>query len=213
MGVARRYNGRSKATIWGRPVVHDSDDGDITVHLRAWAEGGDEAAFERLVTSVYPELKRLARRQLARGRPGETLSTTGLVHEAYLKLVDRSRAEVHDRQHFFRLAARVMRQIVVDTARGKARLKRGGGLLPLSLDAAQPSVEEHAAAVLAVDQVLGQLAMLERRLAQVVECRFFAGLTLEETAEALAVSTATVERDWSRARAWLKNALTAELST
>ncbi len=189
----------------------DPDD-DITVQLRAWG-GGDEAAFARLVTSVYPELKRLARRQLARGRPGETLNTTGLVHEAYLKLVDRTRAEIHDRQHFFRLAARVMRQIVVDTARGRARLKRGGGVPPLSLEAAQPSAEEHAVAVLAVDRVLEQLADLERRLADVVECRFFAGLTLEETAETLAISTATVERDWGRARAWLKKALTAELET
>jgi RNA polymerase sigma factor (TIGR02999 family) len=190
--------------------MRDPDDGDITVQLRAWSEG-DEAAFARLVASVYPELKRLARRQLARGRPGETLNTTGLVHEAYLKLVDRTRADIHDRQHFFRLAARVMRQIVVDTARGRARLKRGGGVPPLSVEAVQPSIEEHAAAVLEVDEVLGHLADLEQRLAQVVECRFFAGLTLEETAETLAISTATVERDWSRARAWLKKALTAEL--
>ena len=191
--------------------MSDPDVGEITVLLRAWGDG-DETAFARLVTSVYPELRRLARRQLARGRPGETLNTTGLVNEAYLKLVDRARAEIRDRQHFFRLAARVMRHIVVDTARGKARLKRGGGVPPLSLEAIQPSVEEHAAAVLVIDQALEQLAELQPRLVQIVECRFFAGLTLEETAEALAISTATVERDWSRARAWLKKALTAELA-
>lgn len=181
--------------------------GDITQHLLAWREG-DGKAMEHLVPLAYPELKRLARRQLARGRPGETLNTTGLVHEAYLKLVDQTRAEIRDRRHFFRLAARVMRQIVVDHARGKARLKRGGGRPPLPLNGKQISVEEHAEAVLAVDQALERLESLEQRLVRVVECRFFAGLTLRETADSLDVSTSTVERDWSRARAWLKRALT-----
>lgn len=187
--------------------MHENRGGDITQHLLAW-RAGDAEAMEHLVPLVYPELKHLARRQLARGRAGETLNTTGLVHEAYLKLVDQTRAEVRDRQHFFRLAARVMRQIVVDYARGKARLKRGGGRPPLPLEGKQIPVEEHAEAVLAVNQALERLESLEQRLVRVVECRFFAGLTIRETADSLDVSTATVERDWSRARAWLKRALT-----
>jgi RNA polymerase sigma factor (TIGR02999 family) len=187
--------------------MRDADGGEITRLLDAWSHG-DGQALERLVPLVYPELKRLARRQLARGRPGETLNTTGLVHEAYLKLVDQVR--VHDRQHFFRLAAQVMRQIVVDYARGITRLKRGAGHRPLPLDGTEIPVEEHAGAVLEVNEALRRLELLERRLADVVECRFFAGLTIGETADALGVSAATVERDWGRARAWLKVALSAE---
>lgn len=191
---------------WGGAPDHE-----ITRSLRSWA-AGDDGAFDRLVPVVYAELKRLARWQLAGNRAAEGLETTGLVHEAYLKLVQHGDATVRDRQHFFRLAAQVMRQVVVDQARSRARLKRGGGQPALPGEDLAIGVEDHAELVLAVHQVLDRLESRDERLARVVECRFFSGLTVDETAEALGVATTTVERDWVRARAWLKTALSAERS-
>lgn len=165
---------------------------------------GDREAFDRLIPLVYAELHQIARRQLRQLRPGDTLGTTGLVHEAYLKLVDQTRASWRDRNHFFSIAARAMRQILVDYARHKHAEKRGGDAAAVTLD------EEHVAAVqpdevwlLDLNAALERLAEIEPRLARVVECRFFAGYTQDETAEALGVSTFTVWRDWTLARAWL----------
>lgn len=177
---------------------------DITRLLLAWGEG-DRAAFDRLMPLVYGELHDIARRQLRRLRPGDTLATTGLVHEAYLKLVDHERAGWKDRQHFLAIAARAMRQILVDWARRKQSQKRGGGAGAVTLsearDVATPPDE---AWVLDVNAALERLAEIDPRLLRVVECRFFAGYTQEETAEALGVSTFTVWRDWKLARAWLQ---------
>ena len=161
-------------------------------------------ALDRLVSLIYTDLQRLARRQL-RGQPsGRTLNTTSLVHEAYLKLVNQSKASFQDRAHFFRVAARAMRQIVVDYARHRSAQKRGGDQPVIPLDQLQIGVREQAEVMVQVDEALGRLADLDGRLVQMVECRFFAGLTREETAEAFGISTRTVERDWKRARAWLR---------
>ena len=182
-------------------------EGEITELLIAHREG-DRAAFEKLIPLVYPDLRRLAHAQLNRGRPGQTLNTTALVHEAYLKLVDQPRVSVNDRNHFFCLAARVMRQIVVDFARRRAAAKRGGGKIDLSLEEIQVSVQAQAESMLAIDQALKGLSELNERLTQVFECRFFGGMSEQETADALDLSLRTVQRDWMKGRAWLRRELT-----
>jgi len=148
-------------------------------------------------------LRRVAHHALLRERPGHTLGTTGLVHETYFKLVDQSRVEWHDRAHFFGVAARAMRQILVDYARRRGALKRGGRVEVLALEEGLVAAEERAEAFLAVDDALTRLAAHDAGMAQVVECRFFAGLTEEETAEATGTSLRTVQRQWRRAKAWL----------
>ncbi len=183
-----------------------SDRGDVTDLLLAWQQG-DENAFDRLVPLVYSELKSLARRQLARGGRGVTLDTTALVHETYLKLANQDRVALADRRHLFGVVSRAMRQIVVDHARARTAGKRGGGLPPEPLDSREIPVEGEAEALIAVDEALGDLESLDPRLARIVEHRFFAGFSVEETAEALGISVATVDRDWRRARAWLRDAL------
>jgi RNA polymerase sigma factor (TIGR02999 family) len=187
----------------------------ITGLLQAWSAGRREAGDE-IFSIVYRELRRLARGQRLRGRPGDTLSTTAVVHEAYLKLVDQSRVSVHDRQHFFSLAARAMRQIVVDHARSRLTQKRGGGARHTDLgddlpDAAADveAAAERAAEVVAVDGALSKLAELDPRLAQVVELRYFGGLSVPEAADALDVSPRTLKRDWRKARAYLHRELSA----
>ncbi len=176
---------------------------DITHLLQAHGRGED-GAFDQLMPMVYDDLHRIARRQLRRGRRGDTLNTTGLVHEVYLKMVDQSRASWQDRSHFFAISARAMRQIIVDYARQRLAAKRGGGQAHTPLDEARIAIEEQADYLVALDQALESLAKLDQRMAQIVECRFFAGLTEDETAEALSVSVRTVQRDWKRARGWLK---------
>lgn len=176
---------------------------DITHLLQAHGRG-EEGAFDRLMPMVYDDLHRIARRQLRRGRRGDTLNTTGLVHEVYLKMVDQSRASWQDRSHFFAISARAMRQIIVDYARQRLAAKRGGGQSHTPLDEARIAIEEQADWLIALDQALESLGRLDERMARIVECRFFAGLTEEETAEALSVSVRTVQRDWKRARGWLK---------
>jgi len=156
--------------------------------------------------AAYDELKRIARRQLRRLRPGQTLSTTALVHEAFVKLA-RSPASTHDRAHFLALAARAMRQILVDYARQRGSLKRGGDLRPASLDPDSISVEAVADELVGIDRALTQLEAVDDRLAQVVEWRFFGGMTEEEVALALGVTERTVRRDWQKARAFLYNEL------
>jgi RNA polymerase sigma factor (TIGR02999 family) len=164
---------------------------------------GSPDAMDRLFPLVYGELRRIAHRQLLGERPGHTLGTTGLVHETYLKLVDQTRVQWRDRAHFFALASRAMRQILVDYARRYRAQRRGGGMKRVSLSEAAPVEEKQAELVLAVHEALERLSAMNERLSRVVECRYFAGLTEEETAEALGLSARTVERDWLKAKGWL----------
>lgn len=181
----------------------DEPRGEITRLLEAHREG-DQSALQRLVPLVYRDLQQLARRQLKRGRFGPTLNTTSLVHEAYLKLADSEGDGWEHRGHFFAVASMAMRQIVVDYARHSRAKKRGGGEVVGGLDGIDIAVEEQADELIALDRALDRLGALDARLPRIVECRFFTGLTAEETAEALGVSLRTVERDWKRARAWLR---------
>jgi RNA polymerase sigma factor (TIGR02999 family) len=182
------------------------DAGEITRLLQAHHQG-DREAFERLLPLAYDRLRRIARGQLARGGRGQTLDTVSLVHEAYLQLVEETGVEWQDRSHFFAICARAMRRIVVDYARRRTARKRGGGTPDLTLEPERLGAAEQAELVLAVDQVLDRLALFNERLARVVECRYFAGMTEEETAEAMSASLRTVQRDWTRARAWLRREL------
>ena len=179
-----------------------ADNNAVTDALLAHRRG-TPGAFDRLVTLLYEDLRQIAHRQLGRLRPGRTINSTGLVHEAYVKMVDQSRVSWQDRSHFFGIAARAMRQILVDHARRRGRLKRGGDPKPTSLDEGMTPVAADAERILLMHDALDRLAALDPRLAQVVECRLFAGYTEEETAEILDVSPRTVRRDWSRGRAWL----------
>jgi RNA polymerase sigma factor (TIGR02999 family) len=167
------------------------------------ARHGRRDAVERIFPLVYDELRRMAHRTLLDERKGHTLSTTVLVHEAYLKLVDQDRANWNDRAHFLAIAATAMRRILVDYARRQKRLKRGGKQRRTTLDETMLLADERSETLLALDEALSGLSILNERLSRVVECRFFAGLTAEETAAALRVTTRTVERDWQKARAWL----------
>ncbi len=173
--------------------------------LLSEAREGKEAALSDLRTLVYEELRGIARRQMRGERDDHTLRTTGLVHEAYLKLVDQDRTSLEDRQHFYAVAARAMRRVLVDHARRRNAQKRGGGAPKISIDEA-PTPEipaENPVDILAVDDALERLAEQDERMAKVVECRLFGGYTLQETADALGVSRSTVIRDWRTARAWL----------
>lgn len=170
------------------------------------ARSGASDDLDALADALYPDLRRIARAQLRRLRPGYTLDTTGLVHEAYMKLVGVD--DFADRSHFLAASARAMRHILINTARRKLSDKGGGGVQPLSLEGREVPVEHLPfAEILSVGQALEQLHELDERLCRVVECRFYAGMTEEETAAALGVSDRTVRRDWLRARAWLKDAL------
>ena len=175
--------------------------GDLSATLTA-SRQGDAAAMARAFEAAYDELRRVARRQLRRLRPGQTLTTTSLVHEAFVKLV-RSPVDTLDRTHFFALAARAMRQILVDYARERASLKRGGDQRPVPLQDGVIPAESVAEEMLGIDRALTRLESLDERLVRVVELRFFGGMTEEETAEALGVTARTVRRDWQKARAFL----------
>jgi RNA polymerase sigma factor (TIGR02999 family) len=175
---------------------------EITQLLVAW-NNGDAVALDRLMPLVHKELHRIARRYMAAERPGHILQTTALINEAYLRLIDWKNVEWQNRAHFFGLAAQVMRHVLVDFARAQAREKRGGGVLQVSLSEAAGIDREESADLVALDDALQALEKLDARQARVVELRFFAGLSLEETAEALRVSVGTVRRDWSLAEAWL----------
>jgi RNA polymerase sigma factor (TIGR02999 family) len=179
---------------------------DVTALLAAWQQG-DQAALPRLIPLLYEELRRVARARLRSEPPGHVLQTTALVHEAYLRLLNVQRLNVRDRTHLLSLAARLMRQVLVDDARKRLARKRGANPTMVSLsDIAAPAA---AAGVdlLALDQALGELASVDPRLSRLVELKFFAGFTIAEAAEALGVSTATIERDWTVARAWLYDRL------
>jgi RNA polymerase sigma factor (TIGR02999 family) len=174
----------------------------ITDLLAEWRDG-DGAALDRMLPLVYEELRRIAQRQLRGQRAGHTLNTTALVHEAYLKLVDQTSAAWADRAHFFGVAARAMRQVLINHAHKHATAKRGGRWRRIPLNEAVLAVEEQADMVLALDEALTRLAGLNERLSRVVECRFFGGMTEDEVATALGVSDRTVRRDWLKARLWL----------
>jgi len=182
----------------------------VTGLLMAFAEG-DPAAFDALFPLVYDELRRVARHRLRSERDGHTLNTTALVHEAYLKLVGLDRMQYQGRAHFFAVAAQAMRNILVSYALRRKTQKRGGGQPHLPLDEALFLSEQQAEEILALDEALGRLATLSERQHQVVECRFFGGLTVEETAEVLDISPATVKRDWNLARAWLNRELSQDV--
>lgn len=182
--------------------------GDVTALLVAWRHGETDAPRE-LFALVYEELRALARAQVRRRGPEHSLGATGLVHEAYLKLVDRSRIEVRDRRHFFALAARAMRQVLVDHARRRGATKRGGAAVRETLDDGVASVEMKAAEMLALDEALTRLEGVDSRLGRLVEVRFFAGLSVEEAGEALDLSPRTIKRDWAKARAFLRRELSA----
>ena len=184
----------------------DEPRNDLTGLLAAHRQG-DREAFGRLLPLVYQDLQRLAKRQLGIRRPGQTLDTTSLVHEAYMKLVDSDQTAWQDRGHFFAVASIAMRQIVIDYARQSHAQKRGGERPVQGLDGVEIAIDDQADTLLAIDAALDRLGQIDERLPRVVECRFFTGLSEEETAEALGVSTRTVERDWKRARAWLKHEL------
>ena len=188
--------------------MSDGDRGDITTLLHRWREG-DKLALDQLVPLVYDELRRVARARLRNEPVDHPLQTTALVHEAYLRLVALDRMTLRDRTHFFAMAARLMRQVLVDQARRIRADKRGGGLSIVGVDdaalvgGATPSLD-----LIALDEALDELEAVDARLCRVVELRFFSGLSIEETADALRVSTATVERDWAFTKAWLHQRLT-----
>jgi len=179
---------------------------DITGLLRDLSQGSKEA-LDRLIPVVYDELRRIAHGKLRREDAGHTLNTTALVHEAYLKLVDLRGVQWQDRTHFFAVAARAMRRILIDYARGRKRAKRGGDAIRIPLAEALDAPVEQADVLLELDDALSRLEALNERQCRVVECRCFAGLSVEETAQALGVSTPTVKRDWAFSRAWLNREL------
>ena len=179
---------------------------EITQLLRQWSDG-NTAVLEQLLPLVYEELHRQAARYRRRERPDHTLQTTALINEAYLKLIDQ-RVQWQSRSHFFAIASLVMRRILVNYAKADQRKKRGGSAATVSLEEAVAAVDEKSYEVIALDEALTRLAALDEQQARIVELRYFGGLSLEETAEALHVSRATVARDWQMAKAWLHHELT-----
>jgi RNA polymerase sigma factor (TIGR02999 family) len=194
----------------GLRVVHENHDAgsvkdesrDVTRLLSEW-QAGDQSALDRLMPVVYSELRRIAARYLHSERTGHTLQTTALVHEAYLRLVDETRIQFQGRAHFFGVAATIIRNILVDHARTQKAAKRGGGVQKLSLEEAFAVPVDNKTDVLAVDDALHTLSKIDAQQGRIVELRFFAGLTIEETAEVLQISTSTVKRDWILAKTWI----------
>jgi len=184
---------------------------DVTQLLVAWSNG-NQAARDQLMSVVYDELHRLARRYMRRESPGHTLQTSALVNEAFLRLVDQRNVHWQNRAHFYGIAAQMMRRILVDYARGRNYAKRGAGAPTITLDEGLIVSDERSAEVVAIHEALEQLSKIDPRKEQIVELRFFGGLSIEETAEVLAVSPGTVMRDWTLAKAWLRREISAELS-
>jgi RNA polymerase sigma factor (TIGR02999 family) len=180
----------------------------ITQLLKDWGNG-NETARDQLMPLVYEELHRMAHRYMRKERPGHTLQTSALVHEAYVRLVDQTDVEWQNRAHFYGIAAQMMRRILVDHARSRQYAKRGGDARPVSLDEVAIVSEERTAEVIALDEALAGLAVIDQRKSQIVELRFFGGLSIEETAGVLAVSPGTVMRDWTLAKAWLRREMGA----
>jgi len=181
---------------------------NVTQLLVNWSQG-DPKALEALTPLVYDELRRLASRYLRRERPDHTLQSTALVHEAYLRMVDQKQVRWQNRAHFFGVAAQIIRRILVDHARGHKAEKRGADAVKLSLDEAMAVPEERQVDLVALDDSLSSLASFDLQQGRIVELRFFGGLSIEETAEVLGVSTATVKRDWAMAKAWLYRDMTS----
>ena len=176
---------------------------ELVTQLLLEISGGNRNAVDALLPLVYQELKRIAGGQLRNERPGHTLQPTALVHEAYMKLVDQREVTWQNRAHFLGVAAQVMRRILLDYAKARQREKRGGGVRPVVLDEALVVSEDRASDLVMIDEALTRLEQLDARQAKVVELRFFGGLSVEETAEALGVSAPTVKREWAMAKAWL----------
>jgi RNA polymerase sigma factor (TIGR02999 family) len=183
--------------------------GELTVLLAEWRAGNQEA-FDRLLPVVYEELRRLASAYMRAERPDHLLQTTALVHEAYLRLVDHPEASYETRNHFFAVAAQVMRHVLVDYARARCRAKRGSGVPHVSMDDVAVISDERAEEVIAVDSALEGLMAFDLRKGQIFELRHFGGLSVDEAAEVLKVSPATVARDWRMAKAWLRRAIAPE---
>jgi len=179
---------------------------NVSQLLIAWSQG-DEAALEQLTPLVYDELHRLARRYMRRESPGHTLQTSALVNEAYLRLIDQRNVSWQNRSHFFGIASQLMRRILVDHARSHARQKRGGHAQRLSLDATAIVSKEGVVDLVAIDEALSELAQFDSQKSRIVEMKFFGGLTNDEVAACLNVSSRTIEREWRKAKAWLKAAL------
>lgn len=184
------------------PADAEMEQPPITQLLLAWRKG-ERSALEELIPLVQTELKRIARNYMRRQNPGHTLQTTALVNEAFLRLVDSDRVNWQDRNHFFAICAQLMRRILVDFARRKNSLKRGGAGLHVTLNENVDVADEKAAEVVALDEALERLARMNERQSKIVELRYFGGLTEEQIAETLGVSSRTVRRDWNLARAWL----------
>lgn len=176
---------------------------EITQMLIAW-ERGDQAALHKLMPMVYKELHRIAKHYMKAQTPDHTLQTTALIHEAYLKLVGQKDRSLKNRSHFFRVAAKAMKQILIDYARSRSRVKRGGGVKEVSLDEGATISIERAEEVIAIHDALNALSAIDKRKAEVVELRFFGGLTETETADVLGVSVDTIKRDWRLAKIWLR---------
>jgi len=179
---------------------------DITGLLLDWG-GGDKAALDKLVPLVYKELRRMAHQYMRRERAGNTLQTSALINEAYIRLVDYDRMRWQDRAHFYAVAAQAMRRILVERARSRSRHKRGGGAQQVSLDEAADVVADRAYGIIALDQALTDLFAISPRKGQVVELRYFGGLNIDETAEVLGISSPTVQREWRAAKAFLYKAI------
>jgi RNA polymerase sigma factor (TIGR02999 family) len=184
-----------------QPSAHE-----VTQLLIAWSDG-DKSALDKLMPLVYDELRRLAHHYMSHERPSHTLQTTALVNEAYVKLVNRQRVHWQNRAHFFAIAAQLMRCILVDHARSHAYAKRGGKAPKIELDETLVISKQRAAEVVALDEALKQLAELDPQQSRIVELRFFGGLTIEETAEVVRLSPATIKREWTTAKAWLYHEL------
>jgi RNA polymerase sigma factor (TIGR02999 family) len=195
------------------PESLKADDRASTTDLLLRASAGEADAVAGIFPIVYDELRRLAHHYLARESSGRTLGTTELVHEAYLRLIDASRVEWTGRAHFMGIAASAMRRILVDRARARRSLKRGGARRPIPLDAIQLAAEERADLVVSLDEALQRLRALDERQARVVECRFFGGMTEEETAEAIGIGVRTAKRDWVKAKSWLYRELYGDIAS
>ena len=188
--------------------MSDAPGNEVTQLLIDWS-GGNQAALDKLIPLVEAELHRLAHHYMNRERAGHTLQTTGLVNEAYLRLVGQKQVSWQNRAHFFGIAARLMRQILVDYARRRNYAKRGGDAVPVSLDEAVVMAQENPVEIIDLDQALNQLARLSPEQSRIVELKFFGGLTIEETAEVMKLSVDKVKRDWSMAKTWLYHELKA----
>ena len=212
---------RVRGTLWhcrtaavhvGVCVGGNGDRSDVTELLARWNDG-DAGARDALIPLVYDELRRVARRHLAAQRVSHTLQPTALVHEAYLRLVNRKPAQWQNRAHFFALAANMMRQILVDHARARNAAKRGGGAVTIALDQEPAADSAINLDIIGLDSALKQLAELDPRQSQIVELRFFGGLSIEETAQVVNISPATAKREWATARLWLHHALESGAGT